>query len=153
MAPERCNIEGDCNHSVGIFVIAAVIAITWIAFARHDNGPSIAKAVNRNSGAAHAEVSQGAVLGDHHCAHPLVGVVAFRLSLEKGFYMHVNWSLVRIVLFIWVLISSFHLGRFSIEFNGTGTAWAMLILSVVTLVGALIGLAVADLLRVKPNQS
>ena len=67
--------------------------------------------------------------------------------------MHVNWSLVKIVLFIWVLISSFHLGQFSIEFNGTGTAWAMLILSVVTLVGALIGLAVADLLRVKPNQS
>ena len=95
MGSKRCNIEGDCNHSVGIFVIAAVIAITWIAFARHDNGPSIAKAVNRNSGAAHAEVSQGAVLGDHHCAHPLVGVVAFRLSLEKGFYMHVNWSLVR----------------------------------------------------------
>jgi hypothetical protein len=67
--------------------------------------------------------------------------------------MHVNWSLVRIVLFIWVLISSFHLGRSSIEFNGTGTAWAMLILGVVTLVCALIGLAVADLLRVKPNQS
>jgi hypothetical protein len=33
------------------------------------------------------------------------------------------------------------------------TAWAMLILGVVTLVCALIGVAVADLLRVKPNQS
>jgi hypothetical protein len=59
--------------------------------------------------------------------------------------MHVNWSLVRIVLFIWVLIDSFNLGRSSIEFNGTGTAWSMLILGVVTLVCALIGLAVADL--------
>jgi hypothetical protein len=67
--------------------------------------------------------------------------------------MHVNWSLVRVVLFIWALIDSFNLGRFSVEFNGTGTAWAMLILGVVTLVCALIGLAVADLLRVKPNQS
>jgi putative Mn2+ efflux pump MntP len=67
--------------------------------------------------------------------------------------MHVNWSLVRIVLFIWVLIDSFNLGRSSIEFNGTGTAWSMLILGVVTLVCALIGLAVADLLRVKPKQS
>jgi putative Mn2+ efflux pump MntP len=70
-----------------------------------------------------------------------------------GFGMHVNWSLVRIVLFIWVLIDSFNLGRSSIEFNGTGTAWSMLILGVVTLVCALLGLAVADLLRVKPNQS
>jgi hypothetical protein len=67
--------------------------------------------------------------------------------------MHVNWSLVRIVLLIWALIDCFNLGRSSIEFNGTGTAWAMLILGVVTLVCALIGLAVADLLRVKPNQS
>jgi hypothetical protein len=75
------------------------------------------------------------------------------IVVEKGFYMHVNWSLVRIVLFIWTLISCFTLGRSSIEFNGTGTAWAMLILGVVTLVCALIGLAVADLLRAKPNQS
>jgi EamA domain-containing membrane protein RarD len=67
--------------------------------------------------------------------------------------LHVNWSLVRIVLLIWALITCFNLGRSSIEFNGTGTAWAMLILGVVTLVCALIGLAAADLLRVKPNQS
>ena len=62
-----------------------------------------------------------------------------------------NWPLVS--LLIAALATTFNLGRSSIEFNGTGTAWAMLILSVVTLVGALIGLAVADLLRVKPNQS
>jgi hypothetical protein len=67
--------------------------------------------------------------------------------------MHVNWSLVRIVLLIWALVSSFNLGRFSVEFNGTGTSWAMLILGVVTLVCGLIGLAVADLVRARPNQS
>jgi hypothetical protein len=39
----------------------------------------------------------------------------------------------------------------SIEFNGTGTAWAMLVLGIVALVCALIGLAVADLLRLKAN--
>ena len=43
--------------------------------------------------------------------------------------MHVNWSLVRIGLFIWTLISCFNFGRTSIEFNGTGTAWVMLIFS------------------------
>jgi hypothetical protein len=67
--------------------------------------------------------------------------------------MHVNWALVRIVLLIFALITCFNLGRSSIEFNGTGMAWAMLILHVVALVGSLIGLAAADLLRVKPHQS
>lgn len=70
-----------------------------------------------------------------------------------GFDMHVNWSLVKIVLFIWTLINCFNLGRTSIEFNGTGTAWAMLVLGIVALVCALIGLTVADLLRLKPNTS
>jgi hypothetical protein len=60
--------------------------------------------------------------------------------------MHVNWSLVRIVLLIWG--ADRLLQSWTIEFNGTGTAWSMLILGVVTLFCALIGLAVADLLGV-----
>jgi predicted MFS family arabinose efflux permease len=67
--------------------------------------------------------------------------------------MHVNWALVRIILFIFGLTQSFNLGRSIVEFDGTRMAWAMLIFGVVSLVGSLVGLAAADLLRVKPNQS
>ena len=87
------------------------------------------------------EVSQGAVLGDHP-----VPMVAFKRK-RRGLAC---WALVRVVLFIFALIQSFNLGRSSVEFDGT---WTILIFGVISLVGALIGLAAADLLRVKPNQS
>jgi hypothetical protein len=50
-----------------------------------------------------------------------------------------------------LLFNSFNLGRTSIEFNGTGTAWAMLILGIIALIGCLIGLAAGELVRGGPR--
>jgi hypothetical protein len=62
-----------------------------------------------------------------------------------------NWPLIRTCLLIALLFNSFNLGRTSIEFNGTGTAWAMLILGIIALIGCLIGLAAGELVRGGPR--
>ena len=61
-----------------------------------------------------------------------------------------NWPLVRTCLLIASLANTFSLGRLSIEFNGTGSDWMLLIFSVVALIGSLIGLAAGELVRAKP---
>jgi len=62
-----------------------------------------------------------------------------------------NWPLMRIGLLIAALANTFSLGRLSIEFGGTGSDWTVLILSVVGLIGILIGLATGELVGVKPK--
>jgi hypothetical protein len=62
-----------------------------------------------------------------------------------------NWSLIRLGLLITALGTTFNLGRTSIEFNGTGSAWAMLIFGLITLVSCLIGLAAGELLLLRKN--
>jgi hypothetical protein len=62
-----------------------------------------------------------------------------------------NWPLVRICLFIAAIADSLSLGRLSVEFSGSGSDWTLLILSVVALIGVVIGLAAGDLVRQKPN--
>jgi hypothetical protein len=58
-----------------------------------------------------------------------------------------NWPLIRTCLLIALLINTFNLGRMSVEFRGTGSDWAVLILSMVTLIGTLIGVAAGELVR------
>ena len=62
-----------------------------------------------------------------------------------------NWPLFRTGLLIIVMINTFNLGRMSIEFRGTGSDWAVLILSIVVLITSLIGLAAAVLVRNRPK--
>jgi hypothetical protein len=50
-----------------------------------------------------------------------------------------------------VMINTFNLGRMSVEFSGSGSDWTVLILSIVTLVGSLIGLAAGELVRDRPK--
>ena len=74
------------SQGVGIFVIAAVTAITWIAFARHDNAPFDRE--GRKPEEAPREPPMWKYLKELFwaiviAAHPLVGVVAFRLSLRR----------------------------------------------------------------------
>jgi hypothetical protein len=51
-----------------------------------------------------------------------------------------NLPIVRTALVFVVLIDALYLGRFSVEFNGTGLGWASLILGMVVLAGALFAL-------------
>lgn len=60
-----------------------------------------------------------------------------------------NWILIRACLLFISLLTSFTFGRFSIEFRGTGTDWAMLVLYIVILICALIGLISGELVRAK----
>jgi hypothetical protein len=62
-----------------------------------------------------------------------------------------NWRLLRTCLLIAVMINTFNLGRMSVEFSGSGSDWTVLILSIVTLVGSLIGLAAGELVRDRPK--
>jgi hypothetical protein len=62
-----------------------------------------------------------------------------------------NWPLLRICLFIAAIANSLSLGRLSVEFRGTGSDWTLLILSVVALIGIVIGLAAGELVRQKPT--
>ena len=64
-----------------------------------------------------------------------------------------NWPLIRTCLLIALLINTFNLGRMSVEFRGTGSDWTVLILSVVALIGTLIGVAAAELVRAKPKSN
>ncbi len=52
-----------------------------------------------------------------------------------------NWPLLRTSLLIAALADTFNLGRSSVEFSGTGSAWAMLVFGIVALVACLVGLA------------
>ena len=63
-----------------------------------------------------------------------------------------NWLLFRMGLLVAVLATAFNLGRLSIEFNGTGSVWAVLISGVVTLICSLIGLAAGELVRAQPKK-
>lgn len=62
-----------------------------------------------------------------------------------------NWPLLRMGLLVAVLADTFTLGRTSVEFDGTGSAWAMLVLGIITLVACLIGLAAGELVRARPS--
>jgi hypothetical protein len=62
-----------------------------------------------------------------------------------------NWPIVRTCLLIAALLTTFNLGRLSIEFSGAGLDWAMLIFGVVTLIASLIGLAAGELVRGGPR--
>ena len=58
---------------------------------------------------------------------------------------------VRTGLLIAALTNTFNLGRLSIEFSGSGSDWTLLILSIVTLISILIGLAAGELVRGRPG--
>jgi len=75
---------------------------------------------------------------------------ALSLGTRKGNPM--NWLIFRTGLLIAVLATAFNLGRLSIEFNGTGSDWAVLISGVVTLICSLIGLAAGELVRAQPKK-
>ena len=62
-----------------------------------------------------------------------------------------NWPLLRTGLLIAALTNTFNLGRLSIEFSGSGSDWTLLILSIVTLISILIGLAAGELVRGRPG--
>ncbi len=62
-----------------------------------------------------------------------------------------NWPLIRMGLLIAALANTFNLGRTSVEFNGSESAWTMLILGIITLVACLIGLAAGELVRAKAS--
>jgi hypothetical protein len=62
-----------------------------------------------------------------------------------------NWPLLKTGLLIAALINTFNLGRLSIEFSGSGSDWTLLILSIVTLISILIGLAAGELVRGRPG--
>jgi hypothetical protein len=62
-----------------------------------------------------------------------------------------NWSILRTCLLIAALLTTFNLGRLSIEFSGTGFDWAVLIFGVVTLIASLIVLAAGELVRERPR--
>jgi hypothetical protein len=62
-----------------------------------------------------------------------------------------NWPLVS--LLIAALATTFNLGRSSVEFNGTGSAWAMPIFGIITLVACLIGLAAGEFERDRPRRN
>jgi hypothetical protein len=62
-----------------------------------------------------------------------------------------NWPLIRTCLLITVLTTAFNLGRMSVEFSGAGSDWTVLILSIVTLICSLIGLAAGELVRDRPK--
>jgi hypothetical protein len=83
-------------------------------------------------------------------AYPLSPAPAgLSFDTRKGNPM--NWPLVRICLFIAAIADSLSLGRLSVEFSGSGSDWTLRILSVVALIGVVIGLAAGDLVRQKPN--
>jgi hypothetical protein len=65
--------------------------------------------------------------------------------------MHMNWPLFRTGLLIIVMINTFNLGRMSVEFSGTGSDLTVVILSIVTLICSLIGLAAGELARGKTS--
>ena len=60
-----------------------------------------------------------------------------------------NWTLVRACLLFTLMTTCFTFGRFTIEFRGSGTDWAMLIMFIVILIGSLIGLISFELARAK----
>jgi hypothetical protein len=60
-----------------------------------------------------------------------------------------NRPLIRALQLFILMTTCFTLGRFSIEFRGTGTDWAMLIMFIVILIGTLIGLISGELVRAK----
>ena len=62
-----------------------------------------------------------------------------------------NWPILRSGLLIAALLSTFNLGRLSIEFSGTGFDWAVLIFGVVTLIASLLGLVAGEFVRERPG--
>ena len=58
-----------------------------------------------------------------------------------------NWRLISVGLLFIVLINTFNLGRMSVEFSGAGSDLTVVILSIVTLICSLIGLAAGELAR------
>jgi hypothetical protein len=60
-----------------------------------------------------------------------------------------KWTLIRAGLLFISLTTCFTLGRFSIEFRGTGADWAMLFLFIVVLICTLIGLISFELALAK----
>ncbi len=58
-----------------------------------------------------------------------------------------NWLLLRTCSLITLLINAFTLGRLSIEFNGRGSDWAVLIGGTVVFISCLIALAAGELAR------
>jgi hypothetical protein len=68
-----------------------------------------------------------------------------RLGIRK------NWTLFRTSMLFAALAQTFILGRSSVEFDGTGSAWAMLIFGIIALLGSLIGIAVGEIVRQRPK--
>jgi hypothetical protein len=60
-----------------------------------------------------------------------------------------NWTLIRAALLFVCMITCFTVGRFSIEFRGTGADWTMLVLFIAVLISALIGLIAGEFARAK----
>jgi len=65
----------------------------------------------------------------------------------------INWSLIRVGLLIALLTNTFNLGRMSLEFRGAASDWTVLFFSVVALFSCLIGLAAAEIVRIKPKEN
>jgi hypothetical protein len=65
--------------------------------------------------------------------------------------IRMNWTLFRTSMLFAALAQTFILGRSSVEFDGTGSAWAMLIFGIIALLGSLIGIAVGEIVRQRPK--
>ena len=60
-----------------------------------------------------------------------------------------NWIIAQVALLFTLVVGSFTFGRFSTEFEGTGTDWTMLVFYIVILICSLIGLVAGEIVRAK----